>query len=113
MNLKKYLNNVVLPYRKSKKILDLYRLEHVYKIDRKFMLLLLFGAVLFVFNRRYLVFGLLALASALFSFYHSKYNRTPADLKLALVLGLFITREYGLFFTMIFFIVSDIIPALF
>lgn len=68
--------------------------------------------VLFMFNRKYFLYGALTLFSFIFSFYHSKYNRTPIDFKLALFLGLYITRHYGLLFTMLFFILTDIIPAI-
>ncbi len=112
MNTNGFRKKVVLPYQKRKKLLDLNILEKVYNVNRKYLIFGLIIAVLFLLNRKYFVFVLLTLISTVFSLYHSKYNRTPVDLKFALFLGLFITRYYGLLFTVIFFIISDIIPAL-
>ena len=108
----KFRKKVVLPYQKQKKLLDLNILEKVYYINRKYLIIGLIITVLFLLNKKYFVFVLLTLISTVFSLYHSKYNRTPVDMKFALFIGLFITRYYNLFFTLVFFIVSDIIPAL-
>jgi hypothetical protein len=113
MELKKELNhNLVKPYQHRKKLLDLKILEKVYHIRKSYLLILIAVIIIFILNRRYFLFGLLTVFSFIFSFYHSKYNRTPMDFKLALFLGLYITRYYGILFTLVFFVITDIIPAL-
>jgi hypothetical protein len=113
MRLENYFQkNVVQPYRKRKSVLDINKLEKIYRIDKKYLFLLLGLLMFFLINREYFLFVSLTLLSAAFSFYHSKVNRTPLDFKLALFLGIFITRHYGILFTFIFFLISDIIPAL-
>jgi hypothetical protein len=113
MELKKELNqNLVKPYKHRKKILDLKILEKAYHIRKSYLLVLIAVIVIFILNRRYFLFGLLTVFSFIFSFYHSKYNRTPMDFKLALFLGLYITRYYGILFTFVFFVITDIIPSL-
>jgi hypothetical protein len=98
-------------YKKRKTYIDLNILNR-YNINRMHLFFLLLILVLFMYNKRYFVFAMLTFFSAIFGFYHSKFNRTPIDFKLALFLGIFITRYYGIMFTFIFFIISDIIPAL-
>jgi hypothetical protein len=107
-----FKKKAVKPYRERKHLLDLPLLERLYNIKKRHLMLLILVVFLFLFHRRYFYFGILTLGSAIFSFYHSRYNRTPMDLKLALFLGMFVTRHYGLLFTMIFFFLSDILPAL-
>jgi hypothetical protein len=105
-------HNLVKPYKQRKKILDLRILEKAYHIKRSYLFMLLAAIIIFILNRKYFLFGLMTVFSFLFSFYHAKFNRTPMDFKLALFLGLYITRFYGLLFTMIFFVVTDMIPSL-
>jgi hypothetical protein len=113
MKLKKELSqNLVKPYKHRKKLLDIKILERVYHIKKSYLLILIAAVILLIMNRRYFLFGLLTVFSFIFSFYHSKYNRTPMDFKLALFLGLYITRYYGILFTLVFFIITDIIPSL-
>jgi hypothetical protein len=113
MNLQKdFKTKVIQPYKKRKKLLDINILEKVLKINRKHLFYSLVLLVFFLINRKYFMFIALTLGSAIFSFYHSKVNKSPLDFKMALFLGLFITREYGILFTLVFFIISDIIPAL-
>lgn len=104
------INQKFKKYQKNK-IVDLKILEK-YKVYRKHLLLFFVLLLLFLLNKKYFLFIAVTAFSAIFGYYHSKYNRTPIDFKLALFLGLFITRYYGLLFTLIFFIISDIIPAL-
>ena len=108
-NIKK---KVIKGYMDRKKIIDLNYLNKKYNIKNYHLMLFLFVLVFFLYNRRYFMFILITLFSAVFSFYHSKYNRTPMDFKMALFLGLFVTREYGMFLTMLFFLLSDILPAI-
>lgn len=108
---KKFKDRVVKPYKKRKKILDLNTLEK-YKINKKHLVFAILSILLFTFNKKFFTFIVLTLFSAIFTFYHSKFNRSPMDFKLALFLGVFITRFYGLHFTFVFFILSDIVPQL-
>lgn len=110
MNIKTFKEKATLPYKKRKRLLDLEKFEK--KISKKYLIIALIILILFLLNKKYFVFVLITTVSTIFSFYHSKYNRTPVDFKMALFLGLFITRYYNLFFTLIFFIISDIIPTL-
>jgi len=103
---------VIKNYQKRKKILNLEVLKKKYHIKRQHLMLLALVLVLFLYNRRYFMFILVTLFSAVFSFYHSKFNRTPMDFKMALFLGIFVTREYGMLLTMVFFFLSDIVPAI-
>jgi len=105
-------NDAIRPYRKRKHILDLEVLWKKYHIKKTHLLIAIFSLVFFILNRDYFMFVLLTAFSAVFSFYHSKFNRTPMDFKLALFFGFFITRHYGLPLTILFFIWSDILPAL-
>ncbi|MBT3720946.1 hypothetical protein HN789_06650 [archaeon] len=100
----KFIKKAKKHYKKQKKILKVTNTKNLL-----FVFLIL---ILFIFKKDYFLFIGLTAFSAIFSFYHSKYNRTPIDFKLALVLGIFITRYYNLLFTFIFFIVSDLVPAL-
>ncbi|MFH2020744.1 MAG: hypothetical protein ABIJ34_04980 [archaeon] len=109
---KEFRRKAVRPYQHRKHILDLPILEKLYKIRKTHLLLVLLILFFFLFHRKYFYFSLLTLGSAVFSFYHSKFNRSPMDFKLALFLGVFITRYYGIPLTIIFFILSDIVPAL-
>ncbi|MEM3374741.1 MAG: hypothetical protein QXE31_06030 [Candidatus Woesearchaeota archaeon] len=108
---KVYYDLAVKPYQKRKKILDSSYLQK-HKINKKYLMISLFAIILFLLNKKYFIFAFLTIFSAIFSYFHSKFNRSPLDLKLALFLGLFITRYYGLHMTLIFFIISDIIPSL-
>ncbi len=111
LSLKKtFIEKAATPYRKRKKILDLAALEN--KINRKYLIIALVFLILFLLNKRYFVFLIITGFSTVFSYYNSKFNRTPIDFKMALFLGLFITRYYSLVFTFVFFVISDIIPAL-
>jgi hypothetical protein len=98
-------------YKKRKHILDLEILQR-YNINRNYLIFAILGLLFFMYNKKYFMFIAVTLFSAVFSFYHSKVNRTPMDFKLALFLGLFVTREYGMLLTMVFFFLSDIVPAL-
>jgi hypothetical protein len=112
MTIKKdFRERVVKPYKKRKKILDLNILEK-YKINKKYLVVLILSIFLFTYNKRFFTFVAVTLFSAIFTFYHSKFNRSPMDFKLALFLGVFITKYYGLHFTFVFFILSDIVPQL-
>lgn len=106
-----FKEKAIKPYQKRKKYLNLDYLEK-HKVNRKYLFIFLFIMIVFLLNKRYFIFFILTIFSTLFSFYHSKINKSPLDLKFALFLGLFITRYYGLHMTLIFFIISDIIPAL-
>jgi len=97
---------------KLKPLLDKRILLKRFKIKTRYLYLPLILIILFLINERYFVFGFLTILSATLSYYHDRYNRTPLDLKMPLFLGIFITRHYGLHFTLIFFIISDIIPTL-
>jgi hypothetical protein len=109
---KEFKKKVVLPYQKRKTNLNLNILEKVYKIKKRYLIFSLLFLIFFLFNKKYLLFFILTIGSAVFSFYHSKINRTPLDFKMALFLGLFITKYYGILYTLIFFVISDTVPAL-
>ena len=111
MKIEKVKKKIDVGYSKRKKLLDLDILKK-HKIKRTHLILLLLSLIFFMFNRQYFLFIFLTIASGIFAFYHSKVNRSPIDFKLALVIGLFITRHYGIVFTIIFFILSDTVPAL-
>ncbi|MEM2131307.1 MAG: hypothetical protein QXR96_02175 [Candidatus Woesearchaeota archaeon] len=108
---KKYREKAIKPYQKRKKVVDLDYLEK-HKINKKYLALLLFGIIIFLLNKKYFIFLLLTIFSGFFSYYHSRINQSPLDLKLALFLGLFITKYYGLHMTAIFFFISDLLPSL-
>jgi hypothetical protein len=113
MNFEKEIKKDVFhPYTSRRKLLDLKILEKVYHINRKYLFISLAVLIFLIFNRRFFLFVFLTGISAVFSLYHAKYNRSPMDFKWALFLGLFITRYYGLHFTLIFFIISDLVPSL-
>jgi hypothetical protein len=109
---KEFKKKVISPYEKRKKILDINILEKAYRIKKKYLLIAILIFLVFIFSRKYFLFGVVTAASFLFSMYHAKYNRTPMDFKFALFFGLFISRYYGIVFTLFFFIISDIIPSL-
>ncbi|MBT4352841.1 hypothetical protein HOD20_09995 [archaeon] len=112
MTIKKdFRNKVVKPYKKRKKLLDLNILEK-YKINKKYLIIALFSLIIFMYNKKFFTFAVLTFFSAIFTFYHSKWNKSPIDFKLTLFLSVFITRIYGIHFTFIFFILSDIVPQL-
>ncbi len=83
-----------------------------YNIEKKHLFIPLLLLIFFLINPKYFVFAVLTIISGLFSFYHDKFNRTNIDLKLPLFLGILITWKFGLLYTLIFFILSDIIPTL-
>lgn len=112
MEIKENLNKVVKPYKDRKKLLDLKTLEKVYHIKKSYLLIAIVAVLLFMLNRKYFLYGALTAFSFTFSYYHSRYNRTPLDFKMALFIGLFITREYGMLLTMLFFLLTDIAPAI-
>ncbi len=95
----------------TKPIIDLKLLKK-YHIDKKHLFIPLLLLFFFLINKHYFVFVFLTIVSALFSFYHDKYNRTNIDLKMPLFFSIMITWKYGLIYTLIFFILSDIIPTL-
>ncbi len=97
---------------KQRTILDLDILKKKFKIDKKYLLIPLFLIIFFLIDKRYFVYGFLTVFSGIFSFYHDKINRTPIDFKMPLFFGIIITRYYGLHFTLVFFILSDVIPSL-
>ena len=107
MNIKKIFEPV-----EGKPLLNRNIIERRFNMDSKYLLIPLLLAIFFLINRRYFMYGFLTIFSAVFSFYHDKVNRTPIDLKMPLFIGMFITREYGLLFTFIFFIISDLLPSL-
>lgn len=109
--MKDYKKQLVKSYQKRKHLVDLNLLSK-YKIKKVHLVLLLLSILFFFYNKRYFMFIIVTLFSAFFSFYHSKFNRTPMDFKMALFLGLFVTREYGMILTMLFFFLSDIVPAI-
>jgi len=106
MNLKK------LSHKKPEKSLINLNILQKHKIKKRHLAFSLVVLIIFLLNKRYFVFGALSIISGIFSFYHDKYNRTPIDFKLALFLGIIITRYYGILFTFIFFIFSDFIPSM-
>ncbi len=73
--------------------------------------ILLLG-VFYLMSRSLFLFSALTAASGIFAYYHSRFNRTPFDFKLALLFGLFIARHYGLGYTVLFLFISDIVPSL-
>jgi hypothetical protein len=97
---------------KLKTLLSTDILEKKYNIKRRYLMIPLVFIIFFFINPKYFVYGLLTVVSGLFSFYHDKYNKTPIDLKMPLFLGIMISREYGFFLALIFFILSDTIPSL-
>ncbi len=109
---KEIRHNLVKPYKHRKKLFDLKTLESKIHIKRSYLLIGLSIIILFIINKRYFLFGLLTAFSFVFSYYHSKYNRTPLDFKMALFLGMYVTREYGMILTMLFFLLTDIMPAI-
>ena len=96
----------------TKPIISLKILKTKYHIDKKHFVLPLLFLFFFLINKHYFVFAMLTILSGLFSFYHDKFNRTNIDLKMPLFLGIMITWKYGLVYTLIFFVLSDIIPTL-
>ncbi len=77
-----------------------------YKYVLAFVLVLVFAAI----SMRYFIFGILTLFSAIFGFYHDRVNKTPYDFRLTLFMGIIITRQYGLLFTFIYVVLSNVIP---
>lgn len=96
----------------TKPIIDLKILKKKFHIEKKHLFIPLLLLFFFLINKHYFVFVFLTVLSALFSFYHDKFNRTNIDLKMPLFLGIMITWKYGLIYTLIFFVLSDIIPTL-
>ncbi|NTV24571.1 MAG: hypothetical protein HGA85_09510 [Nanoarchaeota archaeon] len=99
---------IIEPYNNRKKLLSFSQVRHI----RKYMIAGVFLLLLYLLYKKYFLFFIMTGFSSIFSFYHSRYNKTPMDLKLALFLGIIITRHYGIVYTFFFFIVSDIVPAL-
>jgi len=95
----------------GKTILDLKILKK-HNIQSKHLVYLLLTTILFLSDKKNFLFVVLTGISGIFSFYHDKHNRTPVDLKLPLVLGIFITYNYTLAHTFVFFIISDLIPGI-
>ena len=97
---------------KPKILLDLSILTNKYNIRRRHLIVSLFFLSIFFINAKLSIFALLTLFSAVFTYLHSVKNKSVLDLKFSLFLGLFITHEYGIGFTFIFFLASDVIPGL-
>ena len=96
----------------TRPIINLKILKKKFHIDKKHLFIPLLLLFFFLINKHYFVFVFLTIVSALFSFYHDKFNRTNIDLKMPLFFSIMITWEYGLVYTLIFFVLSDIIPTL-
>jgi hypothetical protein len=69
-------------------------------------------SLLFLLNRRLLVLGIITFIAAIIGYYHDKINKTVFDFRLSFILGIIITRYYGLFYTLVFFVLSNILPNL-
>lgn len=95
----------------TKPIIDLNLLKK-YNIEKKHLFIPLLLLAFFLINKHYFVFVFLTVFSALISFYHDKYNRTNVDLKMVFFIGIMITWKYGILYTFIFFVLSDVIPLL-
>jgi len=95
----------------TKPIIDLNLLKK-YNIEKKHLFIPLILLAFFLINKHYFVFVFLTVFSGFISFYHDKYNRTNIDLKMVFFLGIMITWKYGIIYTFIFFVLSDVIPLL-
>jgi len=81
------------------------------KPSPKIVSILLVLALMFFINQRVFIFGVLTAIAGIFGFYHDKINKTVFDFRLSLFLGIIITRYYGLLYTLIFFLLSNILPT--
>lgn len=82
------------------------------KIQKKHIVFALLLVIASSINFKLFLFAILTFASAVFSYYHDKHNRTPFDFRPALFLGIIITRFYGLEYTLAYFIISNVIPTI-
>ena len=111
-NRKTNIKKQLLKQKKGKPLLNINILSSRFHIQKKHLMFSFLVLTLFLLNKRYFLFSVLTIFSGIFSYYHDMKNRTPIDFKMALFLGIFITRYYGLPYTLVFFILSDIVPSL-
>ena len=83
-----------------------------YRIKKRHIAASLLVLIVFLLNNKYFMFGFISILSGVFSFYHDKHNHSPIDFKLALFMGILVTKYFGLTFTILFFIFSDLIPSI-
>ncbi|MBD3203727.1 hypothetical protein GF327_05500 [Candidatus Woesearchaeota archaeon] len=97
---------------RGNRLIDTDILKNIYKIDKKILAMPFILIIFFLINQRYFLFGIITLFSAVFTYFHSKINRSPFDFKMTILFGLYVTKFYGIHFTLIFFLLSDTLPAL-
>jgi hypothetical protein len=80
--------------------------------SRKFVVVVLAFILSFLALEKYFVFVLLTIGSAIFNFYHDRFNKTIFDFKLTLVMGILLSHKYGIVYGLIFLFTSNVIPTI-
>ena len=87
-------------------------MKKIKTIPIKFLFITILVIMSFFIAKKLFIFAMLTLLGAVFGYYHDFVNKTAIDFRLTFVLGIIITRHYGLLYTVVFFISSQIIPTI-